>query len=76
LIGPLQKKKLKLWRLPKIEHSIERWSASPLPYYLGSFDTNYIIIFKDVKNLKFFFSPITKFAKENVKSSRIFSLSK
>jgi hypothetical protein len=23
------KKKLKLWRLPKIENSMERWSASP-----------------------------------------------
>jgi hypothetical protein len=28
LIGPLQKK-LKLWRLPKIEVSMERWNASP-----------------------------------------------
>jgi hypothetical protein len=28
LIGPWQKK-LKLWRLPKIEDSMHRWSASP-----------------------------------------------
>jgi hypothetical protein len=26
---PITKKKLKLWRLPKIEDSMERWSASP-----------------------------------------------
>jgi len=30
------KKKLKLWRLPKIKDSLERWSASPLwPIYIG-----------------------------------------
>jgi hypothetical protein len=26
---PIAKIKLKLWRLPKIEDSMERWSASP-----------------------------------------------
>jgi len=32
LIGPSQKEKLKLWRLPKEEHPMERWSASPLAH--------------------------------------------
>jgi len=32
LIGPSHKKKLKLRRLPKEEHPMERWSASPLAH--------------------------------------------
>jgi hypothetical protein len=31
-IDPKKKKRLKTWRLPKIEDSMERWSASP---YVG-----------------------------------------
>ncbi len=29
ICGPIANKKLKLWRLPKKENSVERWSASP-----------------------------------------------
>jgi hypothetical protein len=33
---PITKKKLELWRLLKIEDSMERWSASPFgPTYIG-----------------------------------------
>jgi len=32
LIGPSQKKKLKLWSYPKIEDSMERWSTSPFGF--------------------------------------------
>jgi hypothetical protein len=55
---------LKLWRLHKIEDSIQRWSASPYPYYLGSFDINYII-FKNVE-LLLFFGPIKKIQRKNI----------
>jgi hypothetical protein len=26
---PIAKKKVEIWRLPKIENSMERWNASP-----------------------------------------------
>jgi len=37
-----------------IEDSMESWSASPLLYYFGSFDTNNYIIFKNVENFDLF----------------------
>ncbi len=49
-----------------IEDSMESWSASPLLYYFGSFDTNNYIIFKNVENFDLFiylFIPITKLCK-------------
>jgi hypothetical protein len=59
------KKNLLYYMEDSIEDSMERWSASPLPYYFGSFDTNNYIIFKNVEILIFFkfISPIKKLCK-------------
>jgi hypothetical protein len=54
-----------------IEDSMERWSASPLPYYFGSFDTNNYIIFKNVEILIFF---LIYFSNKKTLQRKIFNL--
>jgi hypothetical protein len=54
-MGPFSPKENLLYHMQdSIEDCMERWGVPPLPYYFGSFDTNYII-FKNVRNFDFFF---------------------
>jgi hypothetical protein len=48
-----------------------KWNflQNPIPYYFGSFNTNYII-FRNVKFFNKFFPQISKFVKENIESSK------